>query len=63
MVQPDNSTLKKLLHTHLTSCFRKKMENLISGFFKCFKYVPSLLENSQASLKLLKLVFHKFSGT
>ena len=35
----------------------------LSGFFKCWNYVPSLLENFLASLKLLELVFYKFSGT
>ena len=34
----------------------------IFGGFQVF-HVPNLLENSQASLKLLELVFHKFSGT
>ena len=43
--------------------FSSLVEELFAYFFKCKKYVPSLLENSQASLKLLKLVFHKFWGT
>ena len=42
----------------------KEIKNPLSDFIQVLKkYVPSLLEKSKASLKLLKLVFHKFTGT
>ena len=42
----------------------KEIKNPLSDFIQVLKkYVPTLLEKSQASLKLLKLIFHKFWGT